>query len=99
MPTRQSANSRVRFAPRRASMIIDGHAHITASEYGSADELLRQLDQAGIDKAVCVPGGMIDVRQFSRVLSGRVQPDPHIPNSLVYEAIAQHSDRLYGFVC
>jgi predicted TIM-barrel fold metal-dependent hydrolase len=80
-------------------MIIDGHAHVSASEFGNADELLRQLDQAGIDRAVCVPGGMIDVRQFSRILSGRLQPDQKIPNHLVYAAIAQHPDRLYGFVC
>ncbi len=80
-------------------MIIDGHAHVSATDFGSADELLRQLDQAGIDKAVCVPGGMIDVRQFSRYLSGRLQPDPNIPNHLVFEAIARHADRLYGFVC
>ncbi len=83
----------------RVAMIIDGHAHVTAADFGSADELLRQLDQAGIDRAVCVPGGMIDVRQFSRYLSGRLQPDQTIPNHLVYEAIARHADRLYGFVC
>jgi predicted TIM-barrel fold metal-dependent hydrolase len=80
-------------------MIIDGHAHLWAKDFGSADELLRQLDQAGIDRAVCVPGGMIDVRQFSRILSGRLQPDQKIPNHLVFEAIARHPDRLYGFVC
>jgi len=80
-------------------MIIDGHTHVSASDYGNVDELLRQLDQAGIDKAVCVPGGMIDVRQFSRIFSGRLQPDQNIPNHLVYEAIAKHPDRLYGFVC
>lgn len=80
-------------------MLIDGHAHVSASDFGCADELLRQLDQAGIDRAVCVPGGMIDVRQFSRILSGRLQPDRNIPNHLVYDAIAAHSDRLDGFVC
>jgi predicted TIM-barrel fold metal-dependent hydrolase len=80
-------------------MIIDGHAHLWDTEFGNADELLRQLDLAGIDRAVCVPGGMIDIRQFSRVLSGRVQPNQTIPNHLVFDAISQHSDRLYGFVC
>jgi predicted TIM-barrel fold metal-dependent hydrolase len=80
-------------------MIIDGHAHVSATDFGNADELLRQLDQAGIDRAVCVPGGMIDVRQFSRILSGRLQPDQKIPNHLVFEAITKHPDRLYGFVC
>ena len=80
-------------------MIIDGHAHISATDYGNVDALLGQLDHAGIDKALCVPGGMIDVRQFSRVLSGRMKPDPHVPNQLVYEAVAKHGDRLYGLVC
>jgi predicted TIM-barrel fold metal-dependent hydrolase len=80
-------------------MIIDGHAHVSATDFGSADVLLAQLDQAGIDRAVCVPGGMVDVRQFSRYLSGRLQPDRNIPNHLVFDAIARHPDRLSGFVC
>ncbi len=80
-------------------MIVDAHAHVLATDFGDADALLRQLDVAGIERAVCVPGGMIDVRQFSRILSGRLQPDPNIPNHLVYQAIDQHPDRLYGFVC
>lgn len=80
-------------------MIVDGHAHVSATDYGNVDVLLAQLDQAGIDRALCVPGGMIDVRQFSRIFSGRVQPDPKIPNHLVFDAIASHADRLYGFVC
>ena len=80
-------------------MILDGHAHVSATEYGNVDVLLRQLDQAGIARALCVPGGMIDVRQFSRVLTGRLRPDPTIPNHVVYEAMARHSDRLDGLVC
>ena len=80
-------------------MIVDGHVHVSATEYGNVDILLVQLDQAGIDRALCVPGGMIDVRQFSRILSGRLQPDPKIPNHLVYDALARHGDRLYGLVC
>lgn len=80
-------------------MVIDGHAHIAASDFGNVDVLLAQLDQAGIDRALCVPGGMIDVRQFSRIFSGRYRPDPNIPNHLVYQAIERHEDRLYGLVC
>lgn len=80
-------------------MIIDGHVHVSDSDFGNVDILLGQLDQAGIDRAVCVPGGMVDVRQFSRTLSGRNQPNQQIPNHLVFDAIRRHADRLYGFVC
>lgn len=80
-------------------MIVDGHVHVTDSDYGNVDRLLPQLDAAGIERAVCVPGGMIDVRQFSRIFSGKLRPDPTIPNYLVYDAIAAHPDRLYGYVC
>src|SRR5205085_2110786 len=41
----------------------------------------------------------IDVRQFSRILSGRLHPRPAIPNHLVYEAMARRPERCYGFVC
>jgi predicted TIM-barrel fold metal-dependent hydrolase len=85
--------------PWRTIVIIDGHAHISASDYGNADVLLAQLDQAGIERALCVPGGMVDVRQFSRILSGRLRPDPNIPNHVLYEALDRHGDRLYGLVC
>jgi hypothetical protein len=80
-------------------VIIDGHVHISATEYGNVNVLLRQLDEVGIERAVCVPGGMIDVRQFSRIFSGKYQPDPNIPNHLVFAAIEEHADRFYGFVC
>lgn len=80
-------------------MRIDGHAHVSDSDYGNVDVLLSQLDRAGIERALCVPGGMIDVRQFSRIFSGQYRPDPAIPNHLVYEALEQHADRLYAFVC
>ena len=38
-------------------MIVDGHAHVSASDYGNVRVLLEQLDQAGIERALCVPGG------------------------------------------
>ncbi len=80
-------------------MIVDGHVHISATDYGNVDVLLAQLDQTGIDRAVCVPGGMIDMRQFSRIFSGKYRPDQKIPNHLVFDAIRQHPDRLEGMVC
>jgi hypothetical protein len=80
-------------------MILDGHVHVSDTPYGNVDVLLAQLDQAGIDRALCVPGGMIDVRQFSRIFSGKYRPEQRIPNHLVFEAIERHADRLYGLVC
>jgi predicted TIM-barrel fold metal-dependent hydrolase len=80
-------------------MIIDGHAHLTATADGNAATLLAQLDQAGIARALCVPGGMIDVHQFSRLFTGLLQPNPVIPNHLVWEALDRHGDRLSGLVC
>lgn len=80
-------------------MIIDGHAHISDTDFGTAEVLLKQLDVAGIERALCVPGGMIDVRQFSRLLSGKLKPKTEIPNHLVFDALAAHGDRLFGLVC
>jgi uncharacterized protein len=34
-------------------MIIDGHTHVSDSDYGNVDILLAQLDQAGIDRSGC----------------------------------------------
>jgi predicted TIM-barrel fold metal-dependent hydrolase len=80
-------------------LIVDGHAHVSATDYGSVALLLAQLDDAGIDRVLCVPGGMVDVRQFSRVLDGRLPPDRRIPNDLVYDALERHHNRVYGLVC
>ena len=80
-------------------MIVDGHAHVSMSDYGNINVLLDQLDQAGIDRALVVPGGMVDVRQMSRVLMGKLRPDPNIPNDQVYAALDRHGDRVYGLVC
>jgi hypothetical protein len=80
-------------------VIVDGHAHVSATDYGNVTVLLAQLDEAGIGRVLCVPGGMVDVRQFSRFLSGRLRPDPAIPNHLVYDALERHGDRVYGLVC
>jgi predicted TIM-barrel fold metal-dependent hydrolase len=80
-------------------MIVDGHAHVGASAHGNLGVLLQQLDESGIDRVLVVPGGMVDVREMSRVLMGKVRPDPNIPNHLVYDALERQPDRVYGFVC
>lgn len=81
-------------------MIIDGHAHVTEADYGSAELLIAQMTQAGIDRAVLVPGGMIDVRKMTRYISG-AEPvaASAIPNELVARLIGQHPDKFFGFYC
>lgn len=80
-------------------MIFDGHAHVSDSDFGNVDVLLSQWDVAGIERGLCVPGGMVDVRQFSRIFSGQYRPDPNIPNHLIFDAIRRHPDRITGLVC
>jgi len=52
-------------------MIIDAHAHVTREDYGNKELLLSQMREAGIDKAILVPGGMIDVRKMTSYLLQR----------------------------
>ena len=46
-------------------MIIDAHAHLSSTDYGSAQTYLKQLEQAGIDRGVAVPGAMLDVSKMT----------------------------------
>jgi predicted TIM-barrel fold metal-dependent hydrolase len=80
-------------------MIIDGHAHVTRADYGSAARLRERMDRAGIDRAVLVPGGMIDVRRMTAYLTGQAQPEASIPNDVVEELIAADPARFLGFYC
>jgi predicted TIM-barrel fold metal-dependent hydrolase len=81
-------------------MIIDAHAHVTREDYGNRETLLSQMREAGIDKAILVPGGMIDVRKMTSYLLQREQPkgDP-IPNDLVDELVAEYPDLFLAFHC
>lgn len=81
-------------------MIIDAHAHLSDTDYGDIATLLEQMDYSGIDRAVLIPGGMIDVRNMTAFITGefRVQPTA-VPNELLAKAIADYPDRFYGFVC
>jgi hypothetical protein len=81
-------------------MIIDAHTHVFAdgSPYGSVRQLIAQMEAAGIDRTVCVPGWM-DLPHLTEVIAGRRQAEQNVPNHLVYDAIARHPGRLYGFVC
>ena len=81
-------------------MIIDAHAHVSREDYSNKEVLLSQMREAGIDKTILVPGGMMDARKTTGYLLQREQPkgDP-IPNEVLDELIAEHPDRFFGFHC
>lgn len=79
-------------------MIIDAHAHIVNNEIGNAEVLLKQYQEAGIDKGVLVPGGMLDVRKMTKYITGEEQPQAeYIPNDIVETAFKKYPEKFYGF--
>ncbi|MBI4488254.1 MAG: amidohydrolase family protein [Deltaproteobacteria bacterium] len=81
-------------------MIIDAHAHVSREDYGNKEILLSQMKEAGVDKAILVPGGMIDVRKMTSYLLQRAQPKGEpIPNDVVDELIREHPGKFYSFHC
>jgi uncharacterized protein len=79
-------------------MIIDAHAHVSPTTYGSTDQYLEVLNQSGIDQAVICPGGMLDVRKMSEFVSGQKKPDAVPKNDYVGQWV-QSSPRLVGMAC
>lgn len=79
-------------------MIIDGHAHISDSEYGNIELYIRALDEAGIDKGIIVPGGTVDVRELSRYVTGKKVSNKNFPNDVVFKAVRDYPDRLHFLV-
>ncbi|MCW2276751.1 amidohydrolase family protein [Heliophilum fasciatum] len=81
-------------------MIIDAHAHISDTDYGSAALYQEQMDIAGISGAVFVPGGMMDVRRMTDYVTGKRGPENIIPdNATVASAVAANPAMLRGFAC
>lgn len=81
-------------------MIIDGHAHVTKDDYGCSKLLLEQLDEAKIDKAILVPGGMMDVRKMTRYITGQERiTEIEPPNYIVEGLIKENPEKFYGFYC
>lgn len=80
--------------------IMDAHAHISDTDYGSVDLYLEQLKEAGINKGVVVPGGMMDVRKMTDYITGRAQPENPIPNnSYVEQSCKASPSNLLGLIC
>lgn len=80
-------------------MIIDGHAHISDTDYGNVELYVQALDEAGVEKGVVVPGGMMDVREMTLYIMGEKESEEEIPNNVVYNAIKKYPERLKGYVC
>lgn len=80
-------------------MIIDAHAHLSSTDYGSVDKYLEQLQQAGIDSGVAVPGAMLDVRKMTEYITGKSQPDNPVPDNSYVQKAMQNYHNINGFVC
>ncbi|HHW39888.1 MAG TPA: amidohydrolase [Syntrophomonadaceae bacterium] len=81
-------------------MIIDAHAHISDTAYGSTEIYLKQLQQAGIVRGVVVPGGTMDVRKMTDYVTGKAKPENPIPDNRYVEAACRAQPGiLRGFAC
>ncbi|MDI6870495.1 MAG: amidohydrolase family protein [Bacillota bacterium] len=81
-------------------MIIDAHAHVSPTDYGNVDLLLEQLAESGIQGAMVVPGGMVDVRKMTDYITGRAKPENTMPNNAyVEECYRTHGASVGGFFC
>lgn len=79
-------------------MIIDAHAHVSPSSYGSTERYLSQLREGGIQQGVVCPGGMLDVRRMGTYIAGKAKPDTVPKNEYVDQAVEAHPE-LHGLVC
>jgi uncharacterized protein len=81
-----------------ADMIIDAHAHVSPSEYGSTEAYLELLRRGGIQRGVISPGGMLDVRRMGEFVTGRERPNVVPRNDYVVQSVEAHP-LLLGFAC
>ncbi|MGE5550069.1 MAG: amidohydrolase family protein [Bacteroidota bacterium] len=80
--------------------MIDAHAHISETAYGNVEIYLDQLREAGIERGVVVPGGMLDVRRMTDYITNQAQPEKTSPNNrYVAEACRAAGGSLAGFIC
>ena len=79
-------------------MIIDAHAHVSPTSYGSTARYVELLRQSGIDQAVICPGGMIDVRRMNDYIGGAQRPNDVPPNDYVMKSV-ESNPILDGVAC
>lgn len=81
-------------------MIIDAHAHIAPTSFGNVDLYFEQLKEAGIDRGIVVPGGMLDVRKITDYIIGKEKPSKQPPNNqYLKEQIDANPNTLTAFYC
>jgi predicted TIM-barrel fold metal-dependent hydrolase len=70
-------------------MIVDAHCHIGETPHyrQTPDDLLRQMDANGVDRAIIVSAGR------------QITVDNEEGNRAVAAAVRAHPDRFYGFAC
>jgi uncharacterized protein len=79
-------------------MIIDAHAHVSPTSYGSTPRYVEVLKQSGIDRGVISPGGMIDVRRMNDYIVGAKRPNDAPPNDYVVSSV-EGNPILTGVAC
>jgi uncharacterized protein len=80
-------------------MVIDAHAHVSPTPYGTTEGYLEQLGQSDIQQGVIGPGAMLDVRRMSDYLTGNARPDNKAPNNAYVEQSFRSHPQLHGLVC
>jgi len=80
-------------------LIVDGHAHLSPTDYGNVNAYVRLLKQEGIDQGVVVPGGMVDVRRMTDYVTGKRKPDNPVPDNDYLRECCQTEPSLYWFAC
>lgn len=81
-------------------MIIDGHAHISSTDYGNVETYLQQLRCTSIEQGVIVPGGMLDVRKMTDYVTGKAKPQNPVPdNALVKDSFHKNPGIFHGLAC
>jgi len=80
-------------------VLIDAHAHISDTTYGNVEIYLEQLKEAGVNRGVVVPGGMLDVRKITDYITGKLKTENPAPDNRYVEESCQAHSGLWSFVC
>lgn len=81
-------------------MIIDAHAHISATDYGNIEIYLAQIKESGIAQGILVPGGMLDVRKMTDYVIGKTKPENPKPNNqYLTDCLRKHPKKCKGLLC
>lgn len=76
-------------------MIIDAHAHLSDTPFGSTEGYLDLLQQSHIERGVVCAGGMLDVRKMNDFVFGAKTP-ARLPSNRYVERALRSSPALAG---